>query len=214
MLCGPSSTLSTPGIVPLAATLGVVLANAVAAAWLPRVSYLFYGDTRPGVVAGALWLLAMPLMPSWDASYTVATMLAFCLLSSTLIPKQNFILCGLAIGLLAGVLFLFNPSTTLIFIPWLIFIAYGCKNPRAHAVGFCLVVCAVLAIVAFGWMFRNHQQLGGFTVRTNLGMTLYSSDNDCARPSLLEEEKTNCVSGLSPKHQRRRGSTADETWRN
>ena len=184
--------------VPLAATLGVIFANAVTAAWLPVVSRLFYRDVRPGIIAASFWLLSMPLMPSWDTSYTVATLLAFVLLSSTRICKQNLILYGLAAGLLAGALFLFNPSTMLIFIPWLIYLAYEHRNSSGQSLRFCLLVCGVLAIVAFGWMFRNHQQLGGFKVRTNLGMTLYSSNNDCAQSSLLDEEKTNCYQARHP----------------
>jgi hypothetical protein len=187
-----------PNFVPPAATLGVVFSNAATAALLPRVSHLFYRDLRPGIFAAVLWLLSMPLMPSWDASYTVVSLLAFCLLSSIFISKQDFILYGLVPGLLAGALFLFNPSTMLIFIPWLIYLAYNRENSRGHAAGFCLLVCGVVATAAFGWMLRNHQQLGGFRVRTNLGMTLYASNNDCAQASLLDEEKTNCYQARHP----------------
>jgi hypothetical protein len=191
-------TFKSTDLVLLAATLGVVFANAITAAWLPRVSRLFYRDIRPGVVAAVLWLLSMPLLPSWDASHTVATLLAFCLLSSSGIRQPNSTLYGLAAGLLAGALFLFNPLTMLIFLPWLVYIAYGQQTSRVHAAGSCLAACAVLAMVACTWMFRNHQQLGGFTVRTNLGTTLYMSNNDCAKPSLFEEEKTNCSQAHNP----------------
>lgn len=181
-----------------AATLGVILANAVTAALLPRVSRLLYDDSRPGVVAAVPWLLAIPLFPAWDASYTAAALLAFCLLSLADICRRDYILSGARTGLLAGVLFLFNPSTMLIFFPWLVYIAFRQQTSRGRAVGFCGVVCGVLAILACGWMFRNHRQLGGFTVRTNLGMTLYSSNNNCAQPSLLDEEKTNCYQAHHP----------------
>jgi hypothetical protein len=182
----------------LAATIGVIFANSLTAAWLPRVSLLFYRDVRPGILAAILWLLSMPLLPSWDTSYTVAALLAFCLVSSETIWKQNAIVFGVATGLLAGVLFLFNPSTMLIFLPWLAYIAFMNRDFPGRTAGYCLAVSGVLALVVFAWMFRNHQQLGEFKIRTNLGMTLYSSNNDCAQPSLLDEEKTDCYQARHP----------------
>lgn len=182
----------------LVATLGVVFANATTCALLPRVSQVFFRELRPGVFAAVLWLLSMPLLPSWDTSYAVSALLAFVLLSSTGIRKENFILYGVASGLLAGVLFLFNPSTIFIFLPWLVYVAWKSEISLKRAVGFCMIVCGILALIGFGWMIRNRQQLGGFTVRTNLGMTLYSSNNDCAQPSLIAEEKTNCYQARHP----------------
>ena len=58
--------LRVDSFVVLAATLLNILVNAVTAAWLPRVSWMFYRDVRPGIAASVLWLLSMALMPSWD----------------------------------------------------------------------------------------------------------------------------------------------------
>lgn len=185
-------------LVVWAATLGNIYANALAAAWLPRVSWLFYCDTVPGVIAGIIWVLAVRLMPIWDVSYTVAALLLFCLLSAASVGKHKNLIPGLAGGLLAGALFLLNPSTILVLIPWCGYLLIFPKARSKQIARYLSVVFAVLALVIFAWTYRNHKQLGKFVVRTNLGLTLYSSNNDCASPSLYEEEISGCYLALHP----------------
>jgi hypothetical protein len=187
-----------PDLIALAATFINILANALIAVWLPQISYLFYRDIRPGVAASILWLLSVPLMPSWDTSYTVATLLLFCLLTYATIPMKDFAVNGTIAGLLAGALFLFNPSTILIFVPWIAFLSIERRAARPQFVRYCTVLFAVFLLCACGWAFRNYQKLGKFAVRTNLGMTLYASDNDCAGPSLVAEEWSNCYQTHHP----------------
>ncbi|MDR5730705.1 MAG: hypothetical protein RB191_25120, partial [Terriglobia bacterium] len=71
-----------PKLITLIATIGNIIANAFTASLLPRMSMLFFADIRPGIAAGILWLLSVQLMPAWDVSYTVALLLAFCLLTA------------------------------------------------------------------------------------------------------------------------------------
>ena len=103
-----------------------------------------------------------------------------------------------AAGLLAGTLFLFNPSTILIFLPMLAWIAFEHRSALRQTARYSVAVLTVLLLVGFAWAFRNHLQLGKFVVRTNLGMTLYSSNNDCAYPSLISEELNNCYQTHHP----------------
>jgi hypothetical protein len=187
-----------PGAILFAATICNVLVNALAASWLPRLSSALYRDLRPGIVASVLWLLAIPLIPSWDASFAVATLLLFCLSSFSGIEKQDFVLHGALAGLLAGALFLFNPSTIMIFLPWLAWLAVTRRAACKGTALYCGAVLAVVFLVAFVWGFRNHQQLGKFVIRTNLGMTLYASNNDCARSSLIADERNNCYQSHHP----------------
>lgn len=188
--------LSAP-FVPLAATLGNIFANALTAAWLPRISILFYRDSRPGIAASVFWILAVQLMPSWDVSYTVAALILFCLLTASTI-KKNKLIPAIAAGLLVSALFLLNPSSMLIVMTW---VAYLCVFRRAsvkQTILYFAVVIMMLAVVIFSWSLRNYEQLGHFIVRSNLGMTLYASNNDCASPSLNEEEHTGCYLSHHP----------------
>jgi hypothetical protein len=184
--------LRVPAAILFGATLCNVLANALTAAWLPRVSNLLYGDIHPGIVASVLWLFSVQLNPSWDTSYTVAGLLLFCLVSSSGIEREKPLLYGASAGFLAGALFLLNPSVILIFLPWLAWLASARLVAFSRTARYCGAVLAVLFLVAFAWAFRNYQQLGSFVIRTNLGMTLYASNNDCARSSLIAEELNNC----------------------
>ncbi len=188
----------SPDLVSSIATLGNILANAFAAMLLARVSNLFYRDVRPGVVAAALWILSSQLTPAWDVGLTVPMLLMFCLMTSATISKPKFGMSGLAAGLLAAALFLFNPSTTLIFVPWIGWLAYKHRKSPKQTVAYCCLLFGVLAVLGGSWGFRNQQQLGKFVIRTNLGMTLYASDNDCARPSLLASEVNNCYQAHHP----------------
>jgi len=190
--------LRVDSFVVLAATLLNILANAVTAALLPRVSWMFYGDVRPGIAASVLWLLSTALMPSWDTGCTAATLLLFCLFSSKTMGRSSSFLPGLIAGLLAGILFLFNPSTILIFAPWIAYLVFERRVSLRQVTAYCAALVAVLVLMVSSWMFRNYEELGAFVVRTNLGMTLYSSNNDCASSSLIDEERTNCYQSHHP----------------
>jgi hypothetical protein len=185
-------------LVSLAASICNIIANALTAAWLPRISLLIYKDIRPGIIASVLWLLCMQLMPSWDTSFTLAALLLFCMLSSSGIEKEDSVRRGAIAGVIAGALFLLNPSTIFIFLPWLAWIGFEHRSTLRQTTRFCTALLAVVLLMASSWAFRNHQRLGKFVVRTNLGMTLYASNNDCARSSLLSEEADNCYQARHP----------------
>jgi hypothetical protein len=188
----------SPDLAAFIATLGNILANAFTAVLLARVSILFYRDVRPGVVAAVLWILSSPLLPAWDVGLTVPILLIFCLMTAATITKPKFVMSGLAAGLLAAALFLFNPSTTLIFLPWIGCLAFMHRKSPNQTIAYCCLIFGVLAVVGGAWGFRNQQQLGKFVLRTNLGMTLFASDNDCVRSSLIASEANNCFQAHHP----------------
>ena len=175
-----------------AATAANIIANAITAILLPHVSMLFYRDKRPGFVAAILWIFACPLVPDWDVEFTVLTILIFCLFTSATMAKSRSSLTAITAGLLASALFLFNPSTLLIFGPWILWLAFERRKAFTQALAYCSIAFAVLLIAVSMWGFRNKQQLGAFVIRTNLGSTLYASNNDCAKPSLKESEMNHC----------------------
>lgn len=183
-----------------AAQLACVLANAITSAPLPLVSFAFFRDVVAGIAASVLWLFVMPMMPSWDASYTVAGLLSFCFLTASSIRKaQHVITSRLLSGTLAGFLFLLNPSSLLIMAPWILFL--WLLQSRDHPVRllkytFILLLFSCL-IISVG-VYRNYRELGAFVVRTNLGMTLYASNNDCAESSLTKDESNGCYQEHHP----------------
>lgn len=183
-----------PTLVLAMAATGNIVANALSASLLPRVSQLFYKDTWPGIVASLLWLASMQLTPAWDTGYTVAGLLLLCLFSTSLPGAEKRLAQVSLVGLIAGLLFLLNPSTLLISLPWIAYLLLHRKvSPKEVT-----TILVVLSLIIFAWMWRNDRRLGAFVVRTNLGMTLYASNNDCAESSLIADESHNCYQSGHP----------------
>jgi hypothetical protein len=183
ILLGLLMRLLPASLVPLAATTFNVLLNAIIAVLLPRVSVLFFHDRGSGNFAAVLWIAAAPLTPAWDASLTVLCLLLFCMVTAP--DSSRPILAG---GALAGALMLLNPSCLLVILPWL-----GCqvlykKQAAINAV----VILAIAALFTAPWLVRNYIIFDGLVVRTEFGATLYASNNDCAQPSLTDEEHNAC----------------------
>jgi hypothetical protein len=183
-----------------AAQFGCVLANAITSALLPLVSLVLFGDAVAGIAASVFWLFAMPMMPSWDTSYTVAALLFFCFLTASSIRKTQYVITsGLLSGTLAGLIFLLNPSALLIMAPWIVFL--WLREPRDRAVQllkYTLSLLLSLCLIGSVWAYRNYRELGAFVVRTNLGMTLYASNNNCAESSLIKEKMNGCYQEYHP----------------
>lgn len=136
----------------------------------------------------------MRIIPSWDTSFTVAGLLVFCTFSSSSLGKGKRLISSLAAGAIAGLLFLANPSTLLIVAPW---IAYRiiCRKVTLRQAA---ILLATLLLVMSTWIVRNYLQFGAFVVRTNLGFTLYASNNDCAESSLIAEGLHHCYASYHP----------------
>lgn len=190
--------LPSPSFVLLAVALGCVLANAVTAALLPRVSQLFYGAAAPGVFAGVLWLMAAQLLPSWDANYTAAALLAFCLYSAASVEKERVFPSTAYSGLLAGGIFLLNPMSALVFVPWLGYLLASTKVLLRRRVTYCCIVLGTVAVVTFPWALRNDQVFGAFLVRTGFGLNIYVSNNDCSGTNLSEDLHSGCAALYQP----------------
>ena len=190
--------LPSAALVTLAATAANIIANAITAVLLPRVSVVFYGEKRPGIVAALLWIFACPLLPSWDTGFSIVATLIFCLFTSATMARQRSSFTAVVSGLLASALFLLNPSTLLIFGPWIVWLTFERRAELRRVATYCCIAFAVLLLASSAWALRNQQQLGGFVVRTNLGTALYVSNNDCAPSSLKESEAVNCDQPHNP----------------
>lgn len=179
-----------------AATCLNIVMNALTASLLPRISRLLYGSIIPGVVAAILWLASMRLLPNWDVSYTLAGLLVFCLYSASLVcgASSKGVFASLLTGFMVSLLFLSNPSSLFISIPWLAYLALRHRISLKQTA----ILLSVLVITGLGWMMRNHRRLGAFVLRTNLGFTLYVSNNDCAESSWIANELNGCYSAHHP----------------
>jgi hypothetical protein len=166
-----------------------IIVDALVASLLPRVSRLVYGSIVPGVVAALLWLASIRLMPNWDVSYTVAILLIFCIFTASLHRKTSSgVPPSLLAGCIASMLFMLNPSSLFISMPWLGYLALRHRISLRQIT----ILLAVLVFTSLGWMVRNHHRLGAYVLRTNFGFTLYASNNDCAASSWIGNELNGC----------------------
>lgn len=194
-----NKVLRNQAAVFLVAVICNIVVNALAASLLPKLSRVIFRDLLPGVIGGAFWLATAHLMPSWDTSYTVAGLILFCLMSELFLrERRSVILHGAGAGALAGLLSLLNPSAILVLLPWLAYLVLRRIAPLRAAVVYAAIIIAAMAMVDTGWMWRNYKQLGAFVLRTNLGMTLYASNNDCASSSLISNERSGCYQAHHP----------------
>jgi hypothetical protein len=183
-----------PGFVLIAAAIGNIVMNALAASWLPRVSLVAFGSIVPGVVASILWLAAVQLMPAWDTSYTAAGLILFCWRSASSIKSNRPLKAAVSSGLLAGALMLLNPSSVIVLLAWLAYLTVA----KQRSLLFAGVVLAISCVPVSLWMLRNVMVLGAPVLRTNLGMTLHVSNNDCAQPSLVTSGQVGCYQSNHP----------------
>jgi hypothetical protein len=199
LVAGVVKLLRAPNLVYGALFGGSMLANAITAALLPRVSLVLYRNVIPGVIASALWLSAMPVIPGWDTSYTVLGLLFLCVLTaSTAGPSHSSQKVAGRAGILCGFLFLLNPSSLLIVLPWIGFLLWRGKANLRRSARSCGTMVMILFMFVAAWGGRNYYQLGAFVVRTQLGIALFVSNNDCAQSSILRDQLNGCYQSHHP----------------
>jgi hypothetical protein len=182
ILAGLLKLFGPAGTVWIAVLVNIVLNAAIAAA-LPFLSRAVFRQDFPGVVAGALWIVSMRLMPQWDTTMTVAGLIAFCLISARGASAA-------VTGVLGGAISLLNPAGVLIFGPWLLYLRRGWRYVAA--------VVAMVAACNVPWIVRNYRAFGAPVLRTNFVYTLRSSNSDCDRSSLYETSLVQCYQRTHP----------------
>jgi hypothetical protein len=178
----------------VAAAVCNVLANAVTARLLPRVSRQLLGSSWPGVVASLFWIATARLMPAWDCGFTVLGLTALCILCTSDSFAAGRLRDWWTSALLAALLVLLNPSTVLVMLPLAAWAALRCVHPLRCAA----IHLAAVAFLVLPWMARNHHQLGAYVLRTNFGISLYAANNDCASPDMLTDELSGCYQATHP----------------
>lgn len=192
--------LRAPFLIYMASTLLSILANACSAALLPRLSRIFFGDSMPGIIGAILWLFTMQVIPGWDTNYTAVGLIYFaCFTSSIFGPSEHFSKGkSVVAGMLGGALCLLNPSSLLIWATWLVFLSWRAGIRNRNVVASFGTIFAVAFLALSGWALRNEFTIGAFVVRTGLGIELYVSDNDCAQPTILQENLSGCFQSHHP----------------
>ncbi|HUB82715.1 MAG TPA: hypothetical protein VMB03_28150 [Bryobacteraceae bacterium] len=182
----------------IAAVFFNILANAAIAALLPRLAAVCYEDDRIGIFAGALWIVSMRLLPQWDVSYTILGLIGFCLLTARNLRRGDSEVWAIGAGALAGLLLLLNPASVFVIVPWLIWLFVRHRVSWRAATRYAAIASAAAAFLVAPWLLRNYRIWGAPVLRNSLGITLYSSNNDCAQPSLYQEAVSGCIQKTFP----------------
>jgi hypothetical protein len=189
----------TPQLVMSVVILGSTLANAFAAALLPRLSQELFGARTPGILAGIISIPAIRLMTTFDANYTALGLILLTLASAALVRNPGrAMLHGAAAGALCGLMFLLNPASILVSGLCVAFFSLRRRAGLPHAARFATAFLVGAALLVSPWFVRNYMVWGKIVSRTNFGMTLYASNNDCAEPSMAMELRNGCYGATHP----------------
>jgi hypothetical protein len=197
LLAGLIRILRQPSLVVIAAVCLNIATDAFIAWLLPRLSVAFYGTRKPGIVAAVLWLFSMRLMPQWDLSLTIAGLISFCLLSRTAIMRGGTALT-VGAGLLAGLVLLANPATASVVALWVVFLFVSYRPGWRQALSQSAAMSLAVVLCLAPWLVRNYRTWNAILLRTSFGITLYSSNNDCASSSLAKERLSGCFQAMHP----------------
>lgn len=176
-----------------------LIANALAAALLPQLSTVLWGTRAPGIAAGALSIAASQFMAGWDANFTQLGLILFFLGATRLVVTGvNTTWRGALAGAALGVLFLMNQVVLLAAFPWIAFLLLTRRFPLREMLRFLVPFALAVLLVSLPWIIRNYRIWGEIVTRTNLGIALYTSNNDCAEPSLSQELHSGCFVAMHP----------------
>ena len=176
-----------------------LIANALAAALLPRVSTVLWGTSVPGFAAGVLSIAASQFMAGWDANFSQLGLILFFVGASRLVVTTgSTVWRGALAGAALGILFLMNQVVLLVAIPWIAFLLVTRRFQPRETLRFLVPFALAVLLVSLPWIIRNFQIWGEIVTRTNLGIALYTSNNDCADPSLTQELQSGCFAAVHP----------------
>jgi len=165
-------------------------------ALLPVLSDRLGLGVLPGICAAVFGVVVQPyrVLPGWESLFTGALMLVLCVLTLSYFKSPRDWQHSALLGFLWGVAILANPQCVLLLFAWPL--AASIENSpeqweRARRA--MLVVVAGAALACLPWFIRNYQRFHAvFFVRDNFGLELSTSNNPCARPTLLENLNSRC----------------------
>ena len=168
---------------------------------LPLLSYRLRLGVFPGVIAAVLGTFSLyaPIDTRWESFFAGTLFLVAYLLTGRAFHSES-IGSSIAAGALWGVVILTNPATVLLLIAWpLCFALYQTRSERHKNIQrLAFLICTALLVVS-PWIVRNYSRFGTFIfVRDNLGLELYTGNNDCAAPDLKANIQSGCHARTHP----------------
>jgi hypothetical protein len=171
--------------------------NSLIAALMPFLSEALCGDMASGVAGALFWIAGCRLLPAWDASYVLLGAVVFVLYTTRRFGAPDFLSAAIT-GAMAGMLLLLNPACLLSIVPWFAFLWTSRPSPKRARIRFLAILLAVAALCNLPWLIRNYNIWGRLVVRSNFGMTLYASNNDCASVSTGTNISSGCYGQTHP----------------
>jgi hypothetical protein len=171
-------------------------------ALLPALSNRLGLGTAPGVMAAAFGVVVQPyrVMLEWEALFTGALMVVLCVVTLPYFKEPRDWQHSLLLGFLWGAAILTNPECVLLLFAWS-HIAAMENSPEmlSRARRAMVVVVAGAALVCLPWFIRNYRQFHAvFFIRDNFGLEFATSNNPCARPTMLENFNSGCHDQTHP----------------
>jgi hypothetical protein len=193
---------------PIAKLLGIGAAGAIALwllnvgflglqlALLPALSERLGLGVLPGILAAVLGVVVQPyrILPEWESLFTGLLMVALGVLTLPYFKSPRDWQHSTLLGFIWGIAILANPECVLLLFAWPLVAAMDSSPEQwSRARRAMLVVCAGTALACLPWFIRNYQRFHSvFLVRDNFGLELFTSNNPCARPTLLENLIAGC----------------------
>ena len=163
---------------------------------LPVLSERMGIGALPGVLAAILGAVVQPyrVLPEWESLFTGALLVVLCIVTMPYLSSPRDWRHSILLGALWGVAVLANPECVLLLLAWSAIAAGGISRWKLAQVQRAIaVVIAGAALTCLPWVIRNYQQFHTvFFIRDNFGLELYTSNNPCAKPTLLENIVSGC----------------------
>ena len=159
-------------------------------ALLPLLSKRLGLGVAPGVLAAAFGVIVQPyrVLLEWEALFTGALLVVLCLLTLAYFQAPRDRGHSVLLGFLWGIAMLTNPECVLLLIAWP-HIAAMENSPAVmrRARRAMIVALAGAALACLPWFVRNYRTFhSAFFIRDNFGRELFTSNNSCAHPTMLE----------------------------
>lgn len=171
-------------------------------ALLPLLSRELGLGIVPGVIAALFGLLVQPyrVLPEWESLFTGALMVVLCVISVPYFRAPRDWGHSALLGFLWGIAILTNPECVLLLFAWPhVAASENSSLPLTRARRATIFVLAGAALACLPWFVRNYQQFHTvFFVRDNFGLELYTSNNSCAGPTIVQNIISGCHDQTHP----------------
>lgn len=165
-------------------------------ALLPLLSSRLGLGGVPGVVAAVFGIVVQPyhVLLEWEALLTGALLVVLCILTLSYFKAPREWGRSALLGFLWGIAILTNPECVLLLFAWSHIAAMeNAPMQLARVRRAMLVVVAGAALACLPWILRNYGQFHSvFFIRDNFGLELFTSNNSCAQPTMLENYLSGC----------------------